>query len=812
MTLAPETVLQDLRYGWRMLLKHPGFTAVALVTLGIGIGANTAIFSVINAVLLRPLPFHDPKSLCLLTERLRDVPVVGPSFQNFVDWRAQNHSFQAVVGAHTATFTLTGAGEPERVQGQMASASLFPVLGVSAVEGHTFLPQEDRVGAAPVALISYGFWKQHFAGGQVLGKTITLDNQPYTVVGVLPAGFQLVQPVDVIVPFEPWTKTLPDDRSWHPGIIAIGRLKAGVSIESARAEINNIAKRLERQYPVYDTDVNTNVSPMQELLVENVRPALLILLGAVGMLLLIACANVANLLLVRATSRRREIAVRAAMGAGHFRIVRQLLTESVLLGFAGGLVGFGLAWVCMPLLERLASENIRNLGTIELDSPVLLFGMVVVLLSGILFGLAPALHTVTLDLRAMLNEAARGTTGSGRQSGMRSALVVSEIALALVLLLGATLLLRSFAHLANVQPGFQANNLLVADVPVSPRAHKQSAERMAFFDRLLERARLIPGVRAAGAAAILPVSGGGTVIHFNIQGRAPKTAHEYIAVGYRPVSPEYLATLRVPLIEGRLLTDADTERSPFVVVVNRAMARRFFPHEPALGKRVQLGALPNHEVPFMQIVGIVGDMKQNLATDAQAEMYLPYRQADTMLPIFALSLVLRTANDPRKEISGLRRVVRQLDPDQPLVQIRTMQENISTSEAEPRFRTILLAIFAGAALLLSIVGLYGVMTYSVTQRVQEIGIRMTLGAGKAEVLKMITGQGLRLALGGVGAGLCGAFLLSRVLTKFLYGISATDPLTYVVVAVLLIAIAVAACYFPAWRATRVDPMTALRHE
>ncbi len=490
MTLAPGTFFQDLRYGWRMLLKNPGFTAVALVTLAIGIGANAAIFSVVNAVLLRPLPFHDPRSLCLLTERLRDLPVVGPSYQNFVDWRAQNRSFEAVVGAHTQTFTFTGAGEPERVQGQMASARLFSVLGVSAVEGHTFLPQEDRVGAAPVALISYGFWKRRFAGAQVLGNSITLDNQPYTVVGILPAGFQLVQPVDVMVPFEPWTKTLPDDRSWHPGIIAIGRLKPGVSIESARAEMDMIAKRLERQYPVYDTDVRANVSRVQESLVENVRPALLVLLGAVGLVLLIACANVANLLLARATSRRREIAVRTALGAGHFRIVRQLLTESVLLAFTGGLLGFGLAWACMPLLERLASQNIRNLGTIQLDSRVLFFGMAVVLLSGILFGLAPALQTVTLDLRAMLNEAARGSTGGGRQSGMRSALVVAEIGLALMLLVGATLLLRSFAHLQDVEPGFQANNLLVADVPVSPRAHKQSAERMAFFDRLArERAR-----------------------------------------------------------------------------------------------------------------------------------------------------------------------------------------------------------------------------------------------------------------------------------------------------------------------------------
>jgi putative ABC transport system permease protein len=810
---APHRLWQDLRYGLRILVKNPGFSAVAVLTLAIGIGANTAIFSVVDAVLLRPLPFQDPAALCLVTERMPTIPVVGPSYLNFLDLRAQSHSFEDVAAARSTTFTLSGSGQPERVPGQMASASLFPLLGVSAIRGHTFRPDEDRAGGPPVALISYGFWRTHLGGAMdAVGKILTLDNQPYTIVGILPPKFQLIQPADVVLPFDPWAKTLPDDRSWHPGIIAVGRLRHGVSIAKARVEMDTIAKRLEHSYPINNTGVGVNVNRLQDQLVENVRPALLVLLGAVALVLLIACANIASLLLARGTSRRREIAIRIALGAGRARILGQLLTESILLAGAGGLAGVALAWAGIAPLVQLAENSLPNVGPIGLDYRVLLFVCLSVVLAGILFGLGPALATSKLDLRPALNEASRGSTAGARQKRLRSALVVAEIALAIVLLVGAGLLLRSFDRLQSVAPGFQASHLLVADIPLSPQAYKASPARMGFFDRLRERSRVLPGVTAAGAASFLPVSGGGSRLYFNIEGRPPATPRDYLIIGYRPVSPGYLETLGVPLMRGRFLQDADTEHAPFVAVVNQTMARQYFQNESPLGRRIQIGALPDAETPWMRIVGVVGDVKQNLATDAGAEVYLPYRQADTVLPVFALSLVLRTAQDPRTEVAALRSVVHELDPDQPVVRIRSMEENIATSVSQPRFRTTLLVIFAACALLLAVVGLYGLMTYSVTQRVPEIGIRMTLGAGQIQILGTVVGQGLRLALVGIAIGTGGAFALSRVLERFLYGVAATDPMTYISVTALLLAVALLASYIPARRATRVDPMSALRCE
>ncbi len=808
-----STVYKDVQYAIRMFLKSLGFTAVAILTLALGIGANTAIFSVVNAVLLRPLPFRDPSRLVMLYEQMPTIPVLGPSYENFVDWRDQSTSYEGVALVRNTTFNLTGAGDPERLAGQMASANFFPLLGINTMQGRTFLPEEDRAGGQPVVLLTYGFWQRHFGGApSALGKNITLDNLSYTVVGILPPNFQFFQPADVLVPIAPWAKTLPDDRSWHPGLIAVGRLKPDISVSQARAEISVIAKRLEKQYPVYDTNVGASAIALHEQLVQNVRPALLVLLGAVGLVLLIACTNIANLLLARASGRRQEIAIRMAIGAGRYRILRQLLTESVLLAIVGAAAGLFLAWLTMAPLVSLASTSIPNVGPINLDGRVLLFAVIIAVLAGILFGLVPAFQTARLDLRTMLNESPRGSTGTSRQRQFRGALVVTEVALALVLLIGAGLLLRSFARLQDVQPGFQPANLLVVDVPLSQKAFPQSAQRMEFFDRLLDRLAALPGVHAAGAASNLPVSGGGSIIHFNIEGHPPKSAQDYILVGYRPVSPSYLQTLRVPLLQGRLLTNADTEKAPYAVVVNEAMARRFFPGESPLGKRVQLGALPNTQIPYMEIVGVVGDMKQNLATDPVAEMYVPYRQADSMLPVFFLSFVLRTDGDPHSQIPAVRSLVHDLNPNQPLVRFRTMEENISTSVSQPRFRTVLLGIFAISALLLSAVGIYGLMAYSVTQRVHELGIRITLGAQRGDVLKLIVGQGLKLVLLGVIVGMLGAFALSRVLSSFLYGISATDPLTFAAVPATLIFIALAACYIPARRATKVDPIVALRYE
>ena len=808
-----STFWQDLTYALRTLRNNPGFAAVTILTLALGIGANTAIFSVINAVLLRPLPFATPDQICLVSERLPSFPVLGPSYQNFQDFRDRAKSFSAMSATRITTLTLTGSGEPERLPAQMISASMFPLLGKSARLGRTFTPEEDRAGGAPVVVLSYGFWRRHFAASpDALGKPVTLDNQSYTVIGVLPSEFQLLVPSDVYIPFEPWAKTLPDDRNWHPGITAVGRLRAGVTLVQAQSEMSTIAANLAQEYPIYDTDMGANVASMRDRLVSDIRPALLMMLAAVGLVLLIACGNIANLLLARATGRRQEIAVRTAMGASRSRIVRQLLTESGLLALVGAAAGIFLAWASIAWLLRIGGNAVPNISPVTLDWRVLLFAAALAVLSGLLFGLAPAFQIARVDLRSVLNEAARGSTGSRAQRQVRSALIVAEVGLALFLLVGAGLLLRSFERLANQLPGFRPENLLVADIPLSPNAYPNSVQRMEFFDRLLERLRATPGMLSVGAATTLPVTGTGSAIHFNIQGRAPKSPHDYIMMGYRPVTAGYLDTLGVPLIRGRFISPSDTEATPFVVVINQAAVRQYFPDGDPLGKHIQLGALPDTTVPWMEVVGVVGDLKQDLAGDPKAEMYLPVRQGDSILPVFALSVVMRTERDPLSEASALRSVVRDLNPNQPLVRVRTMEENISGSVSAPRFRATLLAIFAGAALLLAIVGLYGLMVYSVNQRVHEIGIRMTLGADRGDVLRIVLAQGLKLALAGVLAGVLASLAFSRILSGFLYGVSPTDPFTILGVAALLIFVALLASYLPARRAMRVDPMVALRYE
>jgi putative ABC transport system permease protein len=807
-----QTLLQDLRYALRLLAKSPGFTAIAILTLALGIGANTAIFTVVNAVLLRPLEFRDPARLILVAEKTQ-YPTLSTSYQNYVDWRDQSHSFESLEATRGATITLTGAGEPERLNLRMATAPLFPLLGVNAVIGRTFLAEEDRAGGAPVVLLSYGLWQRRFGGARdVLGKSVTLDSRPYTVIGVLPSGFELLQPADVFLPFAPWAKTLPDDRNWHPGIFVIGRLKDGVTKEQARTEMVGITKRLEEQYPLYNTGKSADVVGLQDQLVQNVRPALMLLLGAVGAVLLIACVNVANLLLARAAARGREVAIRTSMGATRWRVTRQLITESLLLSIAGGVLGLLFAQAALGPLLKLSATSVPAVFTVTLDRWVLVFTLGVSLLTGLVFGIVPALRTAKLDLRETLNEGSRGSTAGPGHHRVRGALVAAEIAMAMLLLVGAGLLLRSFSRMQDVPPGFQTDHLLVADIPLSQTAYAKPEQRYEFFDRLVERAKSLPGIRSAGAASFLPVSGGGSIIHFNIKGRPPKTPHEFIAAGYRAITPNYLETLGVPLLRGRTITAADQEKSPAVVVINATMAKTFFANENPLGKFMQLGATPEQEVPWMEIVGVVGDVRPGLGIDPQAEMYLPYRQADLILPVFQLSVVLRSAADPMNEVSALHSAIVEIDPNQPLVRVRTMEENMAATVAQPRFRTWLIAIFAGLALVLAAVGVYGVMSYTVTQRTNEIGIRVTLGAQSEDVFRTIVGEGLRLALIGVAVGVVAALAVTRLLQSFLYGISAYDPLTFVGVAMLLTMVAAAASFFPARRATLVDPMVALRYE
>jgi len=807
-----QNLLQDLRFAFRLLAKSPGFTAIAILTLALGIGANTAIFSVVNGVLLRPLSFRDPSRLVIVAEK-SPFPTISTSYQNFVDWRDQSRSFESMEGTRSTGLSVTGAGDPELLTARMATAGLFRLLGVEAREGRTFLPEEDKAGSAPVVLLTYGLWHRRFGGSrEIIGKPITLDSRPYTVVGVLPPGFQLLQPADVFVPFVPWAVTLPDDRNWHPGIIAIARLKPGVSREQARTEMVGITKRLELQYPDYNTGTSADVVGLQEQLVQNVRPALILLLGAVSLVLLIACVNVANLLLARASSRGREVAIRTAMGAGRGRVVRQLLTESILLSLGGGLLGIFFAWASLGPLLKISAGSVPQVVPIELDRSVLVFTFIVSLITGLFFGLVPALRTAKLDLRETLNEGSRGSTSGPGHHRLRGVLVASEIALAVLLLVGSGLLLRSFSRLQDVPPGFQADHLLVADIPLSQTAYSKPEQRYQFFDRLVERAKALPGVRSAGAASFLPVSGGGSVIHFNITGHPPKTPHDYVAAGYRTVTPNYLETLGVPLLRGRMLTPGDNDKAPAVVVINASMAAKYFPNENPLGKRLQLGATPDKDVPTMEIVGVIGDVRPGLGVDPQTEMYLPYRQADLILPVFQLSVVLRTAADPQLQTAALRSALGEIDPNQPLVRVRTMEENMAATVAQPRFRTWLIGIFAAVALVLAAVGVYGVMSYTVTQRTNEIGIRVTLGAQPEDVFKAIVGEGLRLALAGVAIGTVAALALTRLLQSFLFGVSAYDPITFLGVAMLLTMVAAAASFFPARRATLVDPIVALRYE
>jgi putative ABC transport system permease protein len=807
-----STLLHDIRYAARLLAKSPSFTLIAVLTLALGIGANTGIFTVVNAVLLRPLPFQDPSRLVLVIEKSK-YPTITVSYENYLDWRDQSHSFESMEAIYGVNLTLTGKGNPERLVARRITAGFLPTLGVSPKLGRNFTPEEDRAGGTPVAILSYGLWQRNFGGSDaILGQSVNLDSQPYTVIGVLPPGFKFFQEADVFLAFHPWAKTLPDDRNWHPGILPVARLKVGVTIEQARAEMIGISKRLEQQYPLYNTGCSSDVMLAHDQLVQSSRPALLLLLGAVSFVLLIACVNVANLLLARSAARGREIAIRTALGASRARVIRQLLTESVILSLLGGALGLFLGWATLPPLLKISASSLPPDTKVGLDVSVFAFTAAIAIITGLLFGIFPALRTAKLDLRETLNESSRGTTAGPGHHLLGNTLVSLEIALALLLLVGAGLLLRSFSRMQDIRPGFQPDHLFVADIPVSESAYSKPDQRFTFYNRLVDAAETLPGVRAAGAATFLPVSGGASAIHFNIQGRPPKSASDFTAASYRAVTAGYFEALGVPLLKGRLFTAADRENSPAVCIINASMVKAYFSDINPLGQHMQLGALPEKSIPFMEIVGVVGDVLPGLGLEPQAEMYLPYQQADAILPVFQLSLVMRTAGDPLSETSALRSALSQIDPNEPLVKVRTMEDNMDATVSQPRFRAWLIGIFAALALVLAAVGVYGVMSYTVTQRTSEIGVRVTLGAAPQDVFRIIVGEGLRLALIGVGVGLIAALALTRLLHTFLFGISAYDPLTFIAVAVTLTLVALAASYFPARRATRVDPLVALRYE
>src|SRR6266540_313360 len=809
-----EEVWQDLRYGGRMLWKNPGFTLVAVITLALGIGANTAIFSVVNGVLLRPLPYYEPERLVMVwaDRPILQAQIGMPDFPvavaDFVDWRNQNHVFEQMAALRTQRMNLTGGGEPESVIGLRASAGLFTLLGARFTTGRAFLPEEDRAGADRVVVISHGLWRQRYgADPKLIGQKIMLDNEAYTVIGVtapdfqfprrgeVPSYFGVSTTVYLYMPIAFTPAQLNDRLSSYLGVIA--RLNPGVSVGPASAEMNAIARRLTEQYPQTNTDKGVRLTLLHQQAVGKARTALLVLLGAVGFVLLIACANVANLLLARAAGRQKEMAIRASLGASRWRIVRQLLTESLLLALSGGAAGLLLAWRGVDLLLAIAPDNLPRAYDIRLDTRVAGFTLLGSLLTGIVFGLLPALQASKTNLSETLKEGGREATGLLRRR-LRGSLIVSELALAFVLLMGAGLLIRSFVSLTEVDPGLDPRRVLTMTIMLPPAKYvgSQAAD---FFQQTLERVRTLPGVEAAATVNPLPLSGAHASSGFSIEGRPSPTDQTFNA-GVRIIIPGFFKTFRVPLVNGRLLAESDAANATPVVVINESLARNYFANEDPLGKRITLDAT-------RVIVGVVGDVKHSaLDEEAKPEIYGPMAQSPTPF----MSLAVRASSDPMQMVAAVRGQVWAVDKDQPVSNIETMERLMAKSVAPRRFNLLLLGVFALVGLALAGVGLYGVISYTVTQRTREIGVRMAMGAQRGDVLRLVIGEGMKLAFIGALLGLGGALALTHLLKTLLFGVSATDPLTFIAIAAALIIVALLACWIPANRAAKVDPMIALR--
>jgi len=805
-----ETLWQDLRYSGRMLLKHPGFTLIAVLTLTLGIGANTAIFSIVNAVLLRPFPYQAPEQLVMLAESVSGQRNGSVSYPNFVDWRAQNNVFESVSAVRwNESYNFTGVDEPERLQGRLVSAGFFSLLGVKPLLGRDFVAEEDRPGATPAVIISHGFWTRRFGNDQsVVGKQITLNNQGYTVVGVTPPGFQFGLDADVTMPIGLSAERFKA-RGADPGIAVVGRLKPNVSQQQAETETNVIYSRLEQQYPESNTARRAYLTSLHENFVGDVRQPLLILLGSVGLVLLIACANVANLLLVRASTRRREMSVRVALGANRWRIIRQLLTESLMLAVIGAVLGILLAHWGTSFIASQLPAGIPRLNEASVDVSVLVFTLGVSVVTGLLFGLAPALQASRLNLTEALKEGDRGSSG-GRQP-LRSLLVIGEVALTLTLLVGAGLLIQSFRRVLQVDPGFDPQNLLTMQVSVNNTDGHQVA---AFFDQWQERVRRLPGVKATAVSNGLPL---GVVNHpvFFIEGRPrPENGKELSGIRYT-VSPGYFDTMGIALIRGRVFTAQDTRDTPLVAIIDEALAQQHFQSEDPIGKRITQSSSGS---PSYEIVGVVRHVEQdNLEGQSErpSQFYLNFNQIPiNRLPtqVRRINLLTRTGVEPSSLVPALREQIAGLNKDQAVFNVRTMEDIVAQSIAPRRFSMMLLGIFAIVALALASIGIYGMMSYAVAQRTREIGLRMTLGAQSGNVLRLVIGHGMKLALVGVALGLVASLALTRTMKTLLFGVSATDPLTFISIALLLAVVALLACWVPARRAAKVDPIVALRYE
>ncbi len=808
-------VMRDVRIAFRALLKQPGFTSIAVLTIALGVGANSAIFSVVDAVMLRPLPFRDPGTVVSITERTPQFPTLSLSPLNYADVCAGVRSFEACGAFRNTTANLSGGDEPQRVLAKMISANVLPMLGIHPVIGRTFTAKEDAAGGEPVALLSYSLWQTRFGGlPTVLGDRVLLDGRPSTIVGVLPASFRLFQPADVYIPLGPFIAAQPDDRGWHPGILPIARLADGVTLQQAQTEASAIAERLEQAYPETNLHVGLTISRTQDLMVQGVRPALLLLLGAVSGVLLIACINVAGLLLSRGLARRRDLAVRIALGAGHARIVSHVLAESLLISVAGGAAGLMFAAFTVPILVHLVGPTLPRADAVGVDARVVAFTFLLAAVTGLLFGLIPALQSTRVDVRDALTEGGRGGIGAGPwQRRARRGLVIAEIALTVILTVGAALLMRSFARLQQVSIGFHADHLLAADLPLSSIAYAGDEMRTGAVDRVVSRASAMPGVVGVAATTQLPMTGGGATIHFNIQGHPPSGPDQYTMAAYRAVSADYFTTMGIPLRRGRGLTAEDREGFPRVIVINDTMARQHFGWGDPIGQRISLGTVPDPSSPWMEVVGVVADVRQAPDADARSEMYVPYAQyPDPVLRRLYSNVIviLKTSVPPAQLASAMRDVVREVDPNQPVANVRTMDDVLSASVTQPRFRTLLLGLFAIIALTLAGIGVYGLLAHGVAQRVNEFGVRVALGASPSSVLRLVLAEGALLALSGVVFGILGAALAVRVLGTVLFGVSQWDPVAWGASIGTLLLVSLLASWLPARRAVRTDPVIALR--
>ena len=805
--------MRDIRYSIRVLLKNPAFTVTALLTLALGIGVNTAIFSIVDSVLLRPLPMNDPDRVVSVWEHSLHAGIdrneMAPA--NYFDLRNQNQVFEGVGAFGDASMNLTGVGEPEQLDARLVTANVFALLGVKPALGRTFAPEEDQPGRHRVVVLSDALWRRRFnADPAIVGRDITLNAESYRVLGIMPPDFFF--PVREAELWTPWAME-PEEANGRGDhyVSTIARLKPGVTVQQANAEVEAIAARLSNEYPRTNEGLGFLVSSFHEDYVGNLRTPILILFAAVALVLLIACANVANLLLAQATSRRREIAIRVALGASRFAIIRQLLVESMLLAGGGALLGvLGAMWG-VQWLSSLVPESLSKLQSVSLDARVFVFTLGVTVLTALVFGVVPAFHASRSKPGETLSEVGRDLTGGRSGRYLRRVLVVAEVSLAVVLLVGAGLLIRSFQRLRQVDPGFRSDNLLTMRTVLPVSKYAKPEQRRAFYDELLRKVDELPGVDSAGVITFLPLSFSGMNFSFSIEGRtAPGDMDLPLAV-YRVVSPEYFRAMGIPLQRGRFFDSRDTAESPAVIIVNRRMAEQFWPGEDPAGRRLKIGPADSRN-PWAVVAGVVGDVRQGgLYGDQKFELYVPYAQEWRGF-VAPRDLVVRTKGDPAQLAGAVRDAIWAVDKDQPISKVQTMDQVLATAVSRERFQTLLLALFATLALVLACVGLYGVISYAVVQRTHEIGVRMALGAQPADVLRLVINQGMLLTLIGLAIGIAGAFAVTRVMTEMLFGVTATDPLTFAGVPIILAVIALLACYVPARRAMKVDPLVALRYE